>query len=149
MVTTTTSPAVAASCAVAARACGPSSATRSARVSGPLLLLSTTSCPAAIASRATVLPMLPLPMKPQVVIRSSTAQCVGSFHGVRAGEAQREARSPLGGVPGLDGAAEHLRQPGDDGQTQPGADRAQTAVTLVQDRRLERDGEVVVAQARA
>ena len=62
------SPAAAASSAVAARACGPSSATRSARVSGPRLLLRTTSWPASTASRATVLPMLPLPMSPMVVM---------------------------------------------------------------------------------
>src|SRR5689334_11410702 len=79
MVTTTTSPAVAASAAVAARAPGPSSATRSARVSGPRLLLITTSCPAARARRATVLPMLPLPMNPHVVMAVTTAQLVRRF----------------------------------------------------------------------
>src|SRR6187402_1816030 len=71
-VTTTTSPARAASCEPAARACGPSSPTRSASVSGPRLLLRTTSWPASTASRATVLPMFPLPMKPQVVMRAPT-----------------------------------------------------------------------------
>src|SRR6478609_5292953 len=76
-VTTTTSPARAASSAVAARACGPSSSTRSVSVSGPRLLLSTTSWPASTASRATVLPMLPLPMKPQVVMRAPTRSAAG------------------------------------------------------------------------
>src|SRR5437588_12235785 len=61
------SPAAAASAALAARARGPSSLTRSVRVSGPRLLLSTTSWPASTASRATVLPMFPLPMSPMVV----------------------------------------------------------------------------------
>src|SRR5437016_1778962 len=61
------SPAAAASAAVAARARGPSSLTRSVRVSGPRLLLSTTSWPASTASRAMVLPMFPLPMSPMVV----------------------------------------------------------------------------------
>ncbi len=69
MVTTTTSPASAASAAVAARARGPRSATRSARVSGPRLLLSTTSWPASTTSRARVLPMFPLPMRPHVVMQ--------------------------------------------------------------------------------
>ena len=68
MVTTTTSAACAASAGVAARARGPSSATRSAKVSGPRLLLSTTSCPAPTTSRARVLPMFPLPMRPHVVM---------------------------------------------------------------------------------
>ena len=40
---------------------------RSASVSGPRLLLSTTSWPASTASRATVEPILPLPMNPMVV----------------------------------------------------------------------------------
>ena len=62
------SPASAASAAVAARARGPSSSTRSLSVSGPRELLSTTSWPASTASRATVLPMLPLPMSPTVVM---------------------------------------------------------------------------------
>jgi hypothetical protein len=61
IVTTTRSPAAAASSAVPARACGASSSTRSCSVSGPRLLLSTTSWPASTASRATVLPMFPLP----------------------------------------------------------------------------------------
>ena len=69
----------AASCVVAARACGPSSSTRSWRVSGPRLLLSTTSCPASTASRATVLPMCPLPMSPMVVMASRTAGVGRSF----------------------------------------------------------------------
>src|SRR5674476_1461224 len=40
--------------------------------SGPLLLLSATSWPAATASRATAVPMFPLPMNPQVVTVTST-----------------------------------------------------------------------------
>ncbi len=49
MRTTTRSPGAAASAGVAARARGPSSATRSLRVCGPRELLSTTSYPAATA----------------------------------------------------------------------------------------------------
>ena len=43
----------------AARACGPSSFTRSSRVCGPRELLSTTSYPAVMANRATLPPMRP------------------------------------------------------------------------------------------
>jgi hypothetical protein len=68
MLTTTRSPAAAASAGVAARACGPGSSTKSLRVAGPRALLSTTSYPAGTANRATVPPILPLPMKPIVVI---------------------------------------------------------------------------------
>jgi len=68
MLTTTRSPAAAASAGVAARARGPNSSTRSLRVCGPRELLSTTSYPAATASRATVPPRFPLPMKPTVVM---------------------------------------------------------------------------------
>src|SRR6266508_235417 len=68
MRTTTRSPGAAASAGVAARARGPSSATRSLRVCGPRELLSTRSYPAATANRATVPPMFPLPMKPTVVM---------------------------------------------------------------------------------
>src|SRR3954447_4654612 len=77
MVTTTRSPAEAASSAVAARARGPRSATRSWRVSGPRLLLRTTSYPAVTASRATVLPMCPLPMSPSVVMERQRDRWVG------------------------------------------------------------------------
>ncbi len=70
-VTTTMSPAAAASPLVAADARGPSSAAVSASVSGPRELLSTALCPASMASRAMVLPMLPLPMNPTVVIFSA------------------------------------------------------------------------------
>src|SRR5437899_2908539 len=73
MPTTTRSPAAAASAAVAAVARGPSSSTRSLRVSGPRELLNTTSYPAAAANRATVAPMFPLPIKPIVVISVVTA----------------------------------------------------------------------------
>src|ERR1700735_3282931 len=71
-VTTTMSPAAAASPLVAADARGPSSAARSARVSGPRELLSTTWCPASMASRAMALPICPLPMNPTVVIFSAS-----------------------------------------------------------------------------
>jgi hypothetical protein len=55
------SPAAAASSLVAADGCGPSWAAVSASVSGPRELLSTTWWPASTASRATVVPMLPIP----------------------------------------------------------------------------------------
>src|ERR1017187_202283 len=71
-VTTTMSPAAAASPLVAADARGPSSAARSASVSGPRELLSTTWCPASMASRAMALPICPLPMNPTVVIFSAS-----------------------------------------------------------------------------
>ncbi len=71
-VTTTMSPVAAASPLVAADARGPSSAAVSASVSGPRELLSTTWCPASMASRAMVLPMYPLPMNPTVVISSAS-----------------------------------------------------------------------------
>lgn len=70
-VTTTMSPAAAASSLVAADARGPSSATVSASDPGPRELLSTTWCPAATASRAIVPPMDPLPMNPTVVMFSN------------------------------------------------------------------------------
>src|SRR3954468_21274390 len=73
------SPAAAASAAVAARACGPSEATRSPRVSGPRLLLSTTSWPASTASRARVLPMFPLPMSPIVVTQTANTGATRRF----------------------------------------------------------------------
>ena len=44
------------------------SSTRSSSVCGPRELLNTTSYPPATANRATVPPMLPLPMKPTVAI---------------------------------------------------------------------------------
>src|SRR6202034_4843509 len=66
--TSTRSPIAAAFAQEAARALGPSSATRSARVSGPRELLSTTSIPASTASLATVPPILPHPISPRVVI---------------------------------------------------------------------------------
>src|SRR5882757_548156 len=73
-VTTTMSPAAAASPLVAADARGPSSATVSASVSGPRELLSITWCPAAMASRAMAQPICPLPMNPTVVIFSASLQ---------------------------------------------------------------------------
>src|SRR6476660_5773926 len=60
------SPAFAASGGVAARALGPSSATRPDSVSGPRELLMTTEYPFAMASRASWLPMCPAPIKPRV-----------------------------------------------------------------------------------
>src|ERR1700691_110543 len=66
--TTTMSPAAAASPLVAADARGPSSAARSASVPEPRELLSTTWCPASMASRAMALPICPLPMNPAVVM---------------------------------------------------------------------------------
>src|SRR4051812_36369536 len=62
------SPAWAASSGVAARARGPSSATRSFSVSGPRELLTTTSCPCVTASRASWLPMWPAPISPIVLM---------------------------------------------------------------------------------
>ena len=41
-----------------------------------------------------------------------------------------------------------LGEPRDDGEAEAGADRSEAAVALVQHRRLEGDGEVVVGQAR-
>src|SRR3954467_7537707 len=85
------SPAAAASVEVAARAWGPSSSTSSERVSGPRLLLSTTSWPAATASRATVLPMFPLPMSPIVVTYAANSRSASAFPSGRRRElADRE-----------------------------------------------------------
>src|ERR1035437_10285820 len=64
------SPACAASSGVAARACGPSSVTRSASVSGPRELLITTLYPFLTARRASWLPICPAPMSPIVFIPS-------------------------------------------------------------------------------
>src|SRR5450756_843265 len=106
MVTTTTSPSRAASAGVAALAFGPRSCTTSARVSGPLLLLSTTSWPAVRASRATVVPMFPLPMNPQAVMVTSTARPDSSFrprrrcpirHDGVMSVPERSARNVVGG----------------------------------------------------
>ena len=69
MVTTTISPAVAASTTAAARALGPSSATSEVSVSGPRELLMTTLWPCNTAMRATWLPMCPAPINPIVVMR--------------------------------------------------------------------------------
>lgn len=62
------SPAAAASAAYAARADGPSSATRSVSVCGPRELAITTAYPVATAARASWLPTSPAPMMPMVVI---------------------------------------------------------------------------------
>ena len=72
MLTTTRSPASAACSAVPAVASGPSSATSSVSVSGPRELLTTTWCPAATLSLATVPPIIPLPMIPMVVMTAPT-----------------------------------------------------------------------------
>src|SRR3954447_2875831 len=94
MVTTTRSPAAAASSAVAARACGPSSPTSSVSVSGPRLLLSTTSWPAATARPARGPPMFPLPMSPIVVTYRANAGSAAAFPSGRRGElADRELRA--------------------------------------------------------
>src|ERR1700749_4060239 len=85
MATTTRSPASAACPAVAAVASGPSSATRSCSVSGPRELLITTLCPAATLSRATVPPIIPLPMKPIVVMTPPTLGRSRSFLGLTPG----------------------------------------------------------------
>src|SRR3954465_9748266 len=121
-------PAAAASAAVAARACGPSSLTRSVRVSGPRLLLSTTSWPASTASRATVLPMFPLPMSPMVVTSGASRAparpfptlvlcCLGgsralasprAVDGQPVALAEDELRRRLAGLP----VVRHLLRPG-------------------------------------
>src|SRR5271166_1133121 len=75
------SPASAAPSAVAARAVGPRSPTRSWSVPGSRELLSTTAWPAATASFATVLPIMPLPMNPTVVIQAGTHPAPRSFRG--------------------------------------------------------------------
>src|SRR5450755_4349023 len=104
MATTTRSPAPAASSAVAARAMGPSSLVSSLRVSGPRELLSTTACPAATASRATVLPIIPLPMNPTVAITGRTQPPSGSFRrgwrGVTGGSGRDLAQGRWRHVPG-------------------------------------------------
>src|SRR5579863_3244944 len=91
MVTTIRSPDSAASCPVPARASGPSSAARSARVCGPRELLSTTGYPAATASLATVLPMRPLPISPTVVMDAVTPAGQPAFRagGSASGATQR------------------------------------------------------------
>src|SRR3954452_11477520 len=97
------SPAAAASAAVAARARGPSRPTRSVRVSGPRLLLSTTSWPASTASRATVPPMFPLPMSPMVVTYGASPPPVTPLP-ERSGRLQRPAHLLAAGrhLPQLD-----------------------------------------------
>src|SRR5882757_3519467 len=77
IVTTTQSPAAAACAGVAARACGPSSSTRSESVCGPRELLSTTSRPASTARRASVLPMFPLTMRPSVAMSAGPSEDIG------------------------------------------------------------------------
>src|SRR3954451_21863878 len=109
------SPAAAASTAVAARARGPSRATRSVRVSGPRLLLSTTSYPASTASRATVLPMLPLPMSPIVVMLRQRGASGSAFRGAgnasrrTPGRSVRSRRERPGGARGADGGDDDER----------------------------------------
>src|SRR3954470_15844661 len=93
METTTISPALAASMAVAALAPGPSSLTSAAKVSGPRELPITTGYPHEIASLATWLPMCPAPINPMVgfaIRHPSQARLVhyhpfpGIFHPVSA-----------------------------------------------------------------
>src|SRR5438477_7440657 len=81
--TSTMSPACAASAGVAARARGPSSSTSSLSVSGPRELLSTTSYPAATASLATVPPMCPLPISPTVVMSGPNPAARSAIPGLR------------------------------------------------------------------
>ena len=92
MATTTRSPASAACPEVAAVASGPSSATSSWSVSGPRELLITTWCPAATLSRATVPPIIPLPMKPMVVMTPANPGPPRSFLGVIPRAAARRSR---------------------------------------------------------
>src|SRR3954454_22947549 len=89
------SPAAAASTAVAARAAGPSRFTRSVRVSGPRLLLSTTLWPAPTARSASVLPMFPLPMSPMVVTYAATSALTDAFPSTNGPRAPAETRSGL------------------------------------------------------
>src|SRR5580704_7200290 len=93
--TTTRSPASAACSAEPAVASGPSSAASSASVSGPRELLTTTRYPAATLSRATVPPIIPLPMMPTVVMTAPTPEPIGSFRS-RAG---RRSEDDLGSDP--------------------------------------------------
>src|ERR1700722_17784911 len=79
--TRTRSPASAACWAVPAVASGPSSAASSARVSGPRELLTTTRYPAATLSRATVPPIMPLPMMPRVAMTAPTPDPAPAFRG--------------------------------------------------------------------
>src|ERR1700691_927020 len=78
MATTTMSPAAA--CApVPARASGPSSRASSSSVSGPRELLSTTWCPAATLSRATVPPINSPPINPTGVMQGGNADSPPTF----------------------------------------------------------------------
>src|SRR3954447_6036148 len=113
MVTTTMSPAAAASAGVATRACGPSCATRSVRVSGPRLLLRTTSWPASTASRATVPPMCPLPMSPMVVMAGPSTPAARSFPEPRAEPFRMRGQVvvQLGRAVELDGEVDLVERP--------------------------------------
>src|SRR3954454_11937623 len=91
MVTTTRSPCSAAPLAVSAVARSPSSWTTSTRVSGPRELLSTTSYPFVMASRATACPMFPAPMKPIVVMGCATDRLATLF---RDGDLDGVLRTP-------------------------------------------------------
>src|SRR5262249_26578099 len=102
MVTTTSSPPSAASCPVAARASGPSSAARSFSVSGPRELLSSAWWPAATASRARVPPMWPLPISPTVV-RDPLPP--GGWRSFQRPEQRLHPRAEVGRRPGGDQVA--------------------------------------------
>src|ERR1700735_3752829 len=87
--TRTRSPASAACAAEPAVASGPSSAASSARVSGPRELLTTTRYPAATLSRATVPPIMPLPMMPRVAMTAPTPDPAPAFRGRDPGRGPR------------------------------------------------------------
>src|SRR3954463_4473050 len=98
------SPAAAASVEVAARARGPSCFTRAVRVSGPRLLLSPTSWPASTASRATVLPMFPLPMSPMIVTFAASRAPAEPFP-ARSHPGHARDGEPTGALDHVDGSA--------------------------------------------
>src|SRR5690606_11811942 len=75
----TRSAARAVSAGVAARARGPSSATRAASVSGPREVLRMTSTPASAARRATPAPIVPAPMTPRVDVLTAVLRSGGDL----------------------------------------------------------------------
>ncbi len=101
MVTTTSSPACAASSTVpavalaalpAARACASTSATSASSVSGPREFATTTSWPTRVNAWARWEPMFPDPMIPMVVMRGCNGSGRSAFP--VGGDAQAPARSP-------------------------------------------------------
>src|SRR5689334_3796779 len=102
------SPAAAASTGVPARAREPSSATRSASVSGPRLLLTTTSWPASTASRARVPPMCPAPMSPMVVMPGPIVGVADAFpDGLAEADGNRTHQTEVLGLNGFEDRAAH------------------------------------------